>query len=206
MNIPPVEFFMETDTLHLAKELLGMMLITRFEGVETSGRIVETEAYLGETDRASHAFGGKRTQRTETMYLPGGHAYVYLCYGIHHLFNIVTHQKDVPHAILIRAIEPIEGIEHMLKRRNKAKADFSLTRGPGSLSQALGIRTIHSGLLLQTAGIIIAEEESTEKKEIIELSTRIGVDYAGSDALLPYRFSLKGNPWVSGGKIKTAGS
>mgnify|MGYP001221128934 FL=1 len=197
---------MQTDTLHLAKELLGMILVTRFEGVETSGRIVETEAYLGETDRASHAFGGKRTSRTETMYLPGGHAYVYLCYGIHHLFNIVTHQKDIPHAILIRAIEPMEGIEHMLKRRNKAKADFSLTRGPGSLSQALGIRTVHSGILLQTSGIIIAEDEGTRKKGIIEVSTRIGVDYAGSDALLPYRFSLKGNPWVSGGKIKTAGS
>lgn len=197
---------MGTDTLHLAKELLGMLLITRFDGVETSGRITETEAYLGETDRASHAFGGRRTARTETMYLPGGHAYVYLCYGIHHLFNIVTHQKDIPHAILIRAIEPIVGIDHMLKRRNKSKADFSLTRGPGSLSQALGIRTIHSGIMLQTSGIIIAEEENREKKGMIEVSTRIGVDYAGSDALLPYRFSLKGNPWVSGGKIKTAGS
>jgi DNA-3-methyladenine glycosylase len=206
MNIPSSEFFMQEDTLQLANDLVGMVLITRFDGVETSGRIVETEAYLGENDRASHAFGGRRTSRTETMYLPGGHAYVYLCYGIHHLFNIVTHQKDTPHAILIRALEPLAGIEHMLKRRNKAKVDFSLTRGPGSLSQAMGIRTVHSGMMLQTANIIIARDEILANNQITEASPRIGVDYAGADAWLPYRFSQKGNAWVSGGKIKTGGS
>lgn len=197
---------MQEDTLLLARELIGMTLLTRFDGMETSGRIVETEAYLGETDRASHAFGGRRTHRTETMYLPGGHAYVYLCYGIHHLFNIVTHQKDIPHAILVRAIEPLSGMEHMLKRRKKSHVDFSLTRGPGSLSQAMGIRTIHSGMLLQASNIIIANHGNLAENETIEMSPRIGVDYAGTDALLPYRFSLKGNPWVSGPKIKTVDS
>jgi DNA-3-methyladenine glycosylase len=140
------------------------------------------------------------------MYLPGGHAYVYLCYGIHHLFNIVTHQKDIPHAILIRALEPITGITQMLKRRNKSNPDFSLTRGPGSLSQALGIHKAHSGMLLQKSEIILATDQGIPKNAIIEQSARIGVDYAGTDALLPYRFSLKGNAWVSGGKIKTSGS
>jgi DNA-3-methyladenine glycosylase len=206
MNIPSAEYFMQADTLLLAKELVGMILVTRFDGIETSGRIVETEAYLGETDRASHAFGGRRTSRTEIMYMPGGHAYVYLCYGIHHLFNIVTHQKDIPHAILIRALEPMAGIEYMLKRRNKTKPDFSLTRGPGSLSQALGIHKMHTGLLLQTSGIILATDGNTPKNGLIEASARIGVDYAGSDALLPYRFLVKGNPWVSKGNTKTAGS
>jgi DNA-3-methyladenine glycosylase len=206
MSIPSVEYFRQEDTLQLAKDLIGMILLTRFDGVETSGRIAETEAYLGETDRASHAFGGRRTRRTETMYLPGGHAYVYLCYGLHNLFNIVTHQKDIPHAILIRALEPLTGIEYMLERRNKAKVDFSLTRGPGSLSQAMGIQTMHSGMPLQTANIIIANNRNLAENEIIETSPRIGVNYAGTDALLPYRFSLKGNPWVSGPKIKNAGS
>jgi DNA-3-methyladenine glycosylase len=204
MIIPDTTYFMQSDTLKLAKELLGMLLITRFDGIETAGIIVETEAYLGETDRASHAFGGKRTARTETMYLPGGHAYVYLCYGIHHLFNIVTHRENIPHAILIRALEPTAGIETMLLRRNKKKVDFSLTRGPGSLSQAMGIRKSHSGLLLQQQSIIIAE--GPEKKIETEVSQRIGVDYAGDDALLPYRFSIKHNPWVSGKKIKNGDS
>jgi DNA-3-methyladenine glycosylase len=206
MNIPAAEYFMQADTLQLAKDLIGMILLTRFDGVETSGRIVETEAYLGETDRASHAFGGRRTARTETMYLPGGHAYVYLCYGIHHLFNIVTHQKDMPHAILIRALEPLEGMDHMLLRRNKTKADFTLTRGPGSLSQALGIHKMHSGMPLQSSAIIIAKDELTVKNRIIETSPRIGVDYAGDDAQLPYRFFRKGSPWVSGSKIKNGDS
>ncbi len=189
----------------LAVELIGRVIITRFNGIETSGRIVETEAYLGVSDRASHAFGGRRTARTETMYLPGGHAYVYLCYGIHHLFNIVTHQKNIPHAILIRAIEPLQGIDYMLERRNKPKTGYALTRGPGSVSQALGIQTHHSGLPLQSAGIIIADDGLKTDSDRIEKGPRIGVDYAGADALLPYRFFLKNNGWVSRAKIKTGG-
>ncbi len=115
------DFYQREDVLSISRELLGKILCTNFDGKFTNGMIVETEAYAGETDHASHAYGGRRTNRTETMYSPGGTAYVYLCYGIHHLFNVVTNAEDNPHAILIRAIEPIKGIESMLQRRNMVK-------------------------------------------------------------------------------------
>jgi DNA-3-methyladenine glycosylase len=203
IHILPTHFFAQQDTLWLARDLLGKLLTTRFEGKETSGRIVETEAYLGETDRASHAYGGRRTARTETMYLTGGHAYVYLCYGIHHLFNIVTHEMNVPHAILIRALEPMKGIPFMMERRNKIKLDNTLTRGPGSLSQAMGIHFSHSGMLLQQPELFIADDGFRYNEDLMVSSPRIGVDYAGDDAKLPYRFFVKGNLNVSGKKIKT---
>ena len=119
--------------------MLGKVLVTKWHGIVTSGRIVECEAYDGIIDRASHAFGGRRTVRNEIMYAEAGNAYVYICYGIHHLFNVVTNKKNIPHAILIRAIEPMQGIDEMLKRRKKKEFDHSLTKGPGSLSVALGI-------------------------------------------------------------------
>jgi DNA-3-methyladenine glycosylase len=193
----PVSYFLQKDTLWLAKDLLGKVLITQWQGLRTSGRIVETEAYLGVTDRASHAFGGRRTARTEIMYLPGGHAYVYLCYGIHHLFNVVTHEKGVPHAILIRALEPMEGINEMLVRRHKQTIDASLTRGPGSLSKALGITKAHSGFSLKSEQIFLAEDDSTFDASTLAEGPRIGVAYAGEDAKLPYRFFVKGHPAVS---------
>lgn len=202
MNLLKAEYFLQTDTLMLARQLLGMQLFTCIDGIKTAGRIVETEAYLGETDRASHAYGGRRTRRTEAMYLPGGHAYVYLCYGIHHLFNIVTNKIDIPHAILIRAIEPTEGINHMLDRRQKSKADFSLTRGPGSLSRALGINTGFSGQKLQDTELFIMDNDSQLLWDDIASGPRIGVDYAGEDAKLPYRFFIKNNPYVSIAKTK----
>jgi DNA-3-methyladenine glycosylase len=195
------EYYLNEDTLFLAEDLLGKLLITRFEGMETIGRIVETEAYLGITDRASHAYGGRRTQRTEIMYHAGGHAYVYLCYGIHHLFNIVTHRENIPHAILIRALEPVHGISHMLFRRNKKRQDNTLTRGPGSLAMAMGIRTLHSGCSLQHPELFIAADAFSFDKKNIASGPRIGVDYAGEDARLPYRFYVKGNSNVSG-KVK----
>lgn len=191
------EYYLNEDTLWLAEDLLGKLLVTRFEGIETIGRILETEAYLGTTDGASHAYGGRRTKRTETMYVSGGHAYVYLCYGIHHLFNVVTHQTDFPHAILIRALEPVAGIEHMLMRRNKKRMDNTLTRGPGSLSMAMGIRTLHSGRSLQHPELFIADDGFSYDKKNIATGPRIGVDYAGEDAKLPYRFYVRGNPNVS---------
>ena len=148
------EFYGRDDVLMIAKELLGKVLCTHFDGIFTSGRIVETEAYNGIVDKASHSFGGRRTNRTETMYGEGGIAYVYLCYGIHHLFNVVTNVKDTPHAVLIRALEPVDGIEDMLIRCNKKKLDFSLTRGPGNVSKALGIGTKHTGQeLFEDSGI-----------------------------------------------------
>jgi DNA-3-methyladenine glycosylase len=194
----PQTYFKNTDTLFLAKNLLGKVLATQFEGVFTSGRIVETEAYLGEGDRASHAFGGKRTQRTEPMFLAGGYAYVYLCYGLHHLFNVVTHKINVPHAILIRAVEPLEGIDAMQLRRRNPKPFTRLTKGPGSLSEALGIKTTHSGLVLGNNSLFIADDGFCFDNHLIKTSTRIGVEYAGEDAGLPYRFFIHGNPFVSG--------
>jgi DNA-3-methyladenine glycosylase len=191
-------FYNRNNVLKIAKELLGKILVTKFEGQLTSGRIVETEAYRGETDKASHAYGGRRTKRTEIMYGEPGKAYVYLCYGIHHLFNVVTNKKNIPHAILIRAVEPLDGIDIMLERTRKIKLDISLTKGPGNVSKALGLLSHHTGKNLLNDEVFIAEDGFKLNKKEIEISKRIGVDYAAEDALLPYRFSVKGNKYVSG--------
>jgi len=193
-----IEFYRRQNVVQIARELLGKVLVTYWKGVVTSGRIVETEAYAGVIDKASHAAGGRRTPRNEIMYGQGGYAYVYLCYGIHHLFNVVTNSEDVPHAVLIRALDPIEGIEEMLFRTAKKKLDHTLTRGPGNVSKALGIFTKHTGVSLLGNKIFITDDGGKYSKKEIAASPRIGVDYAGKDALLPYRFYVKGNPFVSG--------
>ena len=193
-----LEFYRREDVLKIAKELLGKILVTNWQGIITSGRIVECEAYAGIIDKASHASGGKRTARNEIMYSEGGFAYVYLCYGIHHLFNIVTNSTDTPHAVLIRALDPLEGIEEMLRRTHKKKLDHTLTRGPGNVSKALGIQTKHTRTSLLADKIFIADDGGRYSRKEIAASPRIGVDYAGKDALLPYRFYVKGNPFVSG--------
>lgn len=196
-RLPP-SFYQRKNVLQIAKELLGKVIVTKWGNIITSARIVETEAYAGKTDKASHAHGGRRTGRNEIMYAEGGVAYVYLCYGIHHLFNVVTNKDEIPHAILIRAGEPVTGVEEMLRRTGKKKPDNSLTRGPGNLSKALGIYTRHSCISLLDDSLFIADDGFVYKKKEIAVSPRIGVDYAGDDALLPYRFFIKGNPFVSG--------
>ena len=193
-------FYQRKNVLLIAKELLGKILVTNWDGIITSGRIVECEAYNGIVDKASHASGGRRTTRNEIMYGIGGFSYVYLCYGIHHLFNVVTNLEDTPHAILIRGLEPMEGIEEMLLRTGKKKLDYTLTRGPGNVSKALGIYTKHNGIFLSDEKMYIAEDGKKYKKSETIASPRIGVDYAGEDAKLPYRFYVKGNPYVSGKK------
>lgn len=193
-----ISFYKRDDVLQITKELLGKILVTKWNGIITSGRIVEVEAYNGINDKASHSFGRRRTKRNEIMYADGGVAYVYLCYGIHHLFNVVTNSKEIPHAILIRALEPIKGIDEMLRRVGKNKLDATLTRGPGNLSKALGLFTFHSGQSLVGKDLFIASDDFTYYENEIIASPRIGVDYAGKDALLPYRFYIKGNPFVSG--------
>ncbi len=193
-----ISFYKRNDVLQIAKELLGKILVTKWNGIITSGRIVEVEAYNGINDKASHSFGGRRTKRNEIMYADGGVVYVYLCYGIHHLFNVVTNSKETPHAILIRALEPIKGIDEMLRRVGKNKFDTTLTRGPGNLSKALGLFTYHSGQSLLGKDLFIASDDFVYNKNEIIASPRIGVDFAGKDALLPYRFYIKGNPFVSG--------
>lgn len=191
-------FYDREDVQKIARQLLGKILVTTFDGVLTSGRIVEVEAYAGVGDKASHAYGNRRTARTEIMFGNPGTAYVYLCYGIHHLFNVVTNKPNIPHAILIRAVEPLQGIETMLSRTGKSKLDFTLTRGPGNVSKALGIFTHHTGTSLLSDHLFIADDAFKLKKQDIITTTRIGVDYAAEDSLLPYRYIVKNNPYVSG--------
>ena len=186
--------------MQIAKELLGKVLVTNFNNEYTAGIIVETEAYAGAGDKASHAYGSRRTARTEIMYGKGGIAYVYLCYGIHHLFNVVTNVQDTPHAVLIRGVEPIDGMDIMLERRGKDKLTPALTAGPGALSMALGIHTVHTGLSLLDETLFIEDRGIKIKKTDIVAGTRVGVAYAQEDAFLPYRFWVKGNPYVSKGK------
>ena len=194
----PVSFYRRDNVTMIAKELIGKILVTRWDGITTSGRIVECEAYAGVIDKASHAYGGRRTKRTEIIYAEGGVAYVYLCYGIHHLFNVVTHSGDTPHAVLLRSLEPLKGIPEMLKRTGKKRLDHTLTRGPGNMARALGIVTAHTGMLLNGSRLYLADDGFRYKSSEIIASPRIGVDYAGADALLPYRFYVRGNPYVSG--------
>jgi len=191
------DFYQRDDVLLISRELLGKVLCTQFAGDLTSGIIVETEAYAGVTDKASHAYGGRRTKRTETMYAKGGSAYVYLCYGIHHLFNIVTNKENIPHAVLIRAIQPQDGIKIMLQRRNKKKEDQSLTAGPGSLTQALGITVKDSGTLLMDNLIWLEDQNIQINNQDILATPRVGVQYAGKDAQNPWRFQVENSPWVS---------
>ena len=185
------DFYQREDVLLISRELLGKVLCTNFHGKLTSGIIVETVAYAGVTDKASHAYGGRRTKRTETMYAKGGSAYVYLCYGIHHLFNIVTNKENIPHAVLIRAIQPWNGIEIMLQRRNKKKVDHSLTAGPGSLTRALGITVKDLGTLLMDNLIWLEDQNINYTNQDILSSPRIGVHYAGKDAQKPWRFQIE---------------
>jgi len=191
------DFYSQPDVVKLARLLIGKVLVTKWKGIETSGRIVETEAYKGETDKASHAWNGRRTARTEIMYGDAGSAYVYLCYGIHHLFNVVTNSKDTPHAILVRAIEPLTGIDTMLQRTGKKKNDLTLGSGPGNVSKALGLFTKHSGINLLDDEVFIVDDGFVPKKGSVIATPRIGVAYAGEDALLPYRFILKNNLHLS---------
>ena len=197
MSKLPADFYQREDVLLISRELLGKVLCTNFHGKLTSGIIVETEAYAGVTDKASHAYGGRRTKRTETMYAKGGSAYVYLCYGIHHLFNIVTNKENIPHAVLIRAIQPRDGIEIMLQRRNKKNVDQSLTSGPGSLTRALGITVKDSGTFLINNLIWLEDQNIQIKNQNILATPRVGVQYAGKDAQNPWRFQVENSPWVS---------
>lgn len=199
-KILPLKYYQTNDVLSLSQDLLGKFLMTCINGKRTGGMIVETEAYRAPEDRASHAFGNRRTKRNEAMYLAGGVSYVYRCYGIHSLFNIVTNIENIPHAILVRAIEPIEGIEEMLLRRNKERLERTLTAGPGALAQALGIDIMHNCLPL--TGKIIWIEDRGIKIDLNDIvaGPRIGVDYAGEDALLPWRYRIKNNSWTSGNR------
>ena len=193
------EFYERSNVLLISRELLGKVLCTNYNGKLTSGIIVETEAYAGVIDKASHAYNNKKTNRTKIMYDSGGIAYIYLCYGIHHLFNVITNSKNIPHAILIRAIEPINGIETMLTRRNKKNKDYTLTSGPGSLTKALGITINDSGKSLMSNLIWIENQKNINENNVIS-SPRVGIQYAKDDISNPWRYRIKNNPWTSPAK------
>jgi len=187
----PESFYVRSDVVKIARQLLGKVLVTCIDNTYTAGIITETEAYAGVTDRASHAFGGRRTKRTETMYMQGGVAYVYLCYGLHCLFNVVTNKADIPHAVLIRGIEPLEGTEEMNRRLAQKKMKPG-GKGPAKVSAALGITLGLDTAMLNSNSIRIEDHGIKIPAKNIIAAPRIGVDYAGADALLPYRFSVQG--------------
>lgn len=197
-------YFLNRDVLDLSKDLLGKSIETIFNGRLTSGIIVETEAYRAPEDKGSHAFGNKRTKRTETMFKEGGIAYVYLCYGIHHLFNIVVGPEDTAHAILIRAIEPLDGID-IMERRREVKSIKQYGNGPGKLSAALGIKTINNGAPLnqETSQIKIYNLGNSYSADQIIESPRVGIAYADDWANKPWRFRLKDNSYTSSPKSVT---
>ena len=192
----PISLYQDTNVVRIARNLIGKQLWTNFNNNLTGGLIVEVEAYCGATDKACHAFPDKKTPRTQIMYESGGVAYVYLVYGMHHLFNIVTNIEGSADAVLIRAIEPVAGERIMQVRRNINQSNKLLTGGPARLTQALGITVAHNKTDLQSNHIWLTEGKRYSDSEIVT-SKRIGVEYAGDDALLPWRFHIKNNKYVS---------
>lgn len=190
------DFYQRTSVVKIARQLLGKCLFTRINGMVTGGIIVETEAYSWK-EKGCHAYGAKKTPRNAIMFGKGGYAYVYLCYGMHHLFNIVTNGPDVAEAVLIRALEPLSGMETMISRRGKLTNGFHLTSGPGKLTKALGIDRSFNGKFLLDDEIWVEDVGKSVTASGIEAGPRIGIDYAGDDARLPWRFTIRNNSWVS---------
>lgn len=184
------DFYLQEDVVGLAKSLLGKIIFTRAGEMVTGGLITETEAYAGITDRASHAWNNRRTERTRTMYQAGGLAYVYLCYGIHHLFNFVTNREGVPHAVLLRGIYPMFGRGIMEQRSGKKSTEKHFCDGPGKATKALGITIKDNGTDLTGNRIWVENRGLVVKDTDILITPRIGVGYAGEDARLDYRFVL----------------
>jgi len=192
----PREFYTRRDVLKVARDLLGKKLVVAGNnGACVAGIIVETEAYRGPEDRASHAYNGRRTGRTETMYGIGGTAYVYFVYGMYNQFNVVTNVEGIPHAVLVRALEPVEGLE-IIRRRRQGKSEHQLTSGPGKLCLALGIdRNLDRADLLGDR--VWLEEGIAVSPRRIARGPRIGIDYAADWATKPWRFWVRDNPFVS---------
>ncbi len=193
----PVEFYRREDVWLIARELLGRVLFTSIAGELTAGRIVETEAYAGPEDRGSHAYNNRRTARNEMMYSEGGVVYMYICYGIHDMLNIVTGAEGFSHAILIRATEPVVGIDIMRRRRNLYNADYRLCQGPGALSQAFGLNKTFNGKSLTGDAIWIKDSGTTFNDDNITSSGRVGMNFDGPYKTIPWRYYVKGNRFVS---------
>jgi DNA-3-methyladenine glycosylase len=193
-------FYTRSDVVQISRELLGKTLCTHFDGRLTEAVITETEAYAGVDDRASHAYGNRRTKRTEVMYRQGGHAYIYLCYGMYSLFNVVTNEENIPHAVLIRGAVPLTGIATMLQRTKKPKDTDDLLIGPGKLAKALGLHFSQSGTPLTGPAIWIEDRGIVVPDISITATPRIGVDYAGEDAKRLYRFLWNSRQFPVGSK------
>jgi DNA-3-methyladenine glycosylase len=193
----PESFYLNANVTEVARNLLGKYLFTCINGITTGGYIVETEAYNGIIDKASHAYGNRQTPRTQTMFAKGGVAYVYLCYGIHEMLNVVTSVEGQPHAVLIRAVNPTIGIDEMLYRRNMAVVKPNITAGPGSVGKALGISRKLNGISFQSDELWIEDQGLSFADDEVAAVPRVGVAYAAEDALLPYRYYVKGNVYVS---------
>ncbi len=191
MSKLPSDFYLKEDVVELSRELIGKVICSNIDGKLCKAIITETEAYAGVVDKASHAYKGRRTNRTEIMYAGGGVAYVYLCYGIHYLFNVVSNVEGIPHAVLIRGIYPLHNSDQMLRRRKAASFKKELFNGPAKVTQALGISISHNGIDLIGDQIWIEDHQFSIDPSDIETTTRIGIDYAEEDAKLPYRFFLK---------------
>lgn len=195
--------FFKRDTVEVAKSLIGKKIIRNISDNFFCAKIVETEAYLGLSDRACHSYGGKITERNKTLYLTGGHIYIYLIYGMYDLLNIVTRDENHPEAVLIRGVEPLDNFDGIAKNRFAKSYEYlsnyqrkNLTNGPGKLSKGLAIDRSLNGRILSEDYLYIGEGEDVPEGDLV-ITKRIGIDYAGEDAKLPLRFCLRDNPYVS---------
>ncbi len=193
MKLRP-EFF-QRPAIEVAKDLLGKYLVRNFSEGKVMVKIVETEAYLGIDDPASHSYQGKITSRNKVMYQPGGVFYVYKIYGIYYCLNVVVNKKDIPQAVFIRAAQPVSGIEIIMKKRGMRDIK-KLCNGPGRLTQALGINLDFYGLKVSNTKLYFLDGEKISKKEIVS-APRVNIDYAGEAKNLPLRFYIKNNPFIS---------
>jgi DNA-3-methyladenine glycosylase len=191
------DFYIRENVVQIANDLLGKILVTKVDGKITSGIIVETEAYNGIYDKACHAYGGRKTDRTKVMYEEGGVSYVYFCYGMHYLFNVVTNKKEVPDAVLIRGIIPLKNKKWIFQRISERSLKNGVLNGPGKVTKALGINKSLNGVSLLGNRIWIEDDGIFIPQNDVLVGPRIGVDYAGEDALLPYRFLVKNiDSWI----------
>lgn len=189
--------FYQQDILKVSRDLLGKILVHETPEGTVAGRIVEVEAYAGPEDRAAHSYGGRRTQRNDVMYGEKGHAYVYLIYGMYYCVNFTAgNVPEKPEAVLIRALEPVEGMEFMAKHRKLTDGLKNLTNGPGRLCMAMGISKAENKLDVTAPPFYIRNAEPVPQSEVAE-TTRVGVDYAEEWKDKPWRFYIKGNPYVS---------
>lgn len=186
----PISYYRNEDVVFLAKDLLGKTLITNINGIKTGGIITETEAY-SEIEKGCHAYNKRKTERTKIMFEQGGLSYVYFCYGMHYLFNIVSGKKDIAQAVLVRAIQPTIGIDEILRRRDMSKVDKNLTNGPAKVCQALAITKTQYGIELTSDKIWLEDSKQKINEQHILITPRIGIDYAAEDKDLPWRFVLR---------------